>query len=48
MLPEERFDREETAADDHEVSFHDTVGSHDEDVRLVYSFLVVNIWGDED
>lgn len=48
MLPEERFDREETAADDHEVSFNDTVGSHNEHVRSVYSFWVVEIWGDED
>ncbi len=45
MLLEERFDREETAADYHEVSFHDTVDSHNEDVRLVYLFWVVRIWG---
>lgn len=36
MLPKERFDREETAADYHEVSFHDAVGSHDENVRLMF------------
>lgn len=38
MLPEERFDREKTAADYYEVSFHDAVGSHNGDVRLVFSF----------
>lgn len=43
MLPEERFDCEETAADNHEISFHDTAGSHNEDVRLVYSVLVVKM-----
>lgn len=48
MLPEERFDREETAADDHEVSFHNTVDSHNKHVRLVHSFWVVKRWGDED
>lgn len=43
MLSEERFDREETAADYHEVSFHDTVSSHNEDVRLIHSFCVVRM-----
>ena len=36
MLPEERFDSEETAADYHEVSFHNAVGSHDKDIRLMF------------
>ena len=36
MLPEEGFDSEETAADYHEVSFYNAVGSHDKDIRLMF------------
>lgn len=36
MLPEERFDCEEAAADYHEVGFHNAIGSPDENVRLMF------------
>lgn len=36
MVPEEGFDREETAADYHEVGFYNAVDSHDKDIRLMF------------